>query len=60
MTQPIGANAPTGPELATQYLARTLSLQKRVMTEAGEQTLKLIQSAAVLPPEQGRQLDVRA
>jgi hypothetical protein len=45
-------------EMSAEYTARILLMQKSAMKEAGDQAVKLIQSAAMLPPSQGHTLDV--
>ncbi len=45
--------------LSAQYQAKVIGLQKDAIDMAGKQALMLIQSASVLPPEQGHHLDVR-
>ncbi len=50
---------PMGPSLSSEFQVRALALQKRAMTEVGEQAIKLIESASILPPDQGRRVDIR-
>ena len=53
----VGSNA-TG--MSIERFAAVVSMQKNAAQEAGEQSLKLIQSAAaVLPAGQGQRLDIR-
>jgi hypothetical protein len=49
----------SGANMNIERFARVVSMQKNAMQEAGQQTLKLIQSAA-LPDGQGQRLDVKA
>jgi hypothetical protein len=59
MTQAISGVGGAAADVSIERFTRVLSLQKQAMTESGQQTLKLIQSAT-LPQGQGQRLDVKA
>ncbi len=46
-------------QISMEYYARILNMRKSVMQQQGDMAIKLIQSAT-LPPEQGKNLDVKA
>ncbi len=47
-------------QFAAQYQVRVLLMQKDAIEQAGQEALKLIQSAMALAADQGQNLDVRA
>lgn len=46
-------------QLEMQYMVRVAALQKDVINQVGEETLRLLESATVTDPAQGQHLDVR-
>ncbi len=58
-TSSVGAVASTA-QLQAAFQVQALRRQKEVAIDLGTSALKLIQSAAVLPPPTGNDLDVRA
>lgn len=47
-------------QLAIQYQAKVLSMQKNAMNAIGDSAIQLIQSAVVADPAQGQHLNVTA
>lgn len=45
-------------QISAQYNAQIIRLQRDVMTQQGENAIRLIQSA-LLPPYQGQNLDIK-
>ena len=60
MSQAISGVGQGAASFGIERLGRVLSMQKNAMVEAGQQALTLIKSAAMLPPGQGENLDVKA
>lgn len=59
VTDPISSANWASAVLSAQYQAKVIGLQKDAVDMAGKQALMLIQSASILPPDQGHYLDVR-
>ena len=47
-------------QLAIQYQAQVLSMQKNAMNAVGDSAIQLIQSAVIADPAQGQNLNITA